>query len=92
LVVKLKKQEEYDFAEQIVLKRVKGSMFPIEKYKAFSILSIISNFKGDKEKAQEYAALADKNASAETSGLRYHKYLGIVTERDSLLDKLVNRK
>jgi tetratricopeptide (TPR) repeat protein len=92
LVVKLKKQDEYDVAEQIVSKRVKGLMFPIEKYKAFSILSIISNFKGDKEKATEYAALADKNASAETSGLRYHKYLGIITKRDSLLDKLVKRK
>jgi tetratricopeptide (TPR) repeat protein len=92
LVVKLKKQDQYHFAEQIVLKRVKSSMFLVEKYKAFSILSIISNFKGDNEKAKEYAALADKNASAETSGLRHHKYLGVVTERDSLLDKLVNRK
>lgn len=64
LVVKLNKQDEYDFAEKIILKRAKGSMFPIEKYKAYSILSIISNFRGDKEKAKEYAALADKNASA----------------------------
>ena len=46
----------------------------------------------DKEKAKEYAVLADKNASAETSGLRYHKYLGIVTKRDSLLEYLVNSK
>lgn len=90
LVVKLKKQDEFDFAKQIVSKRVSGSIFPIEKYKAFSILAIISNFKGDKEKAKEYAVLADKYASAETSGLRYHKHLGIVTERDSLLDHLVN--
>lgn len=92
LVVKLKKLDEYDFAEKIAEERVNGSMFPIEKYKAYSILSIISNFKGDKEKAKEYAALADKSASAETSGLRYHKHLGIVTERDSLLDYLVNSK
>lgn len=92
LVVKHKKQEHYDFVEKIVSKRIKGSMFPIEKYKAFSILSIISTYKGDKEKAEEYDALADKNASAETSGLRYHKYLGIITKRDSLLDRLVKRK
>jgi len=45
--------------------------------------------KGDKEKAGQFATLADKNASAETSGLRYHKYLGIVKDRDDLLDDLV---
>jgi tetratricopeptide (TPR) repeat protein len=92
LIVKLKKEDHYDFVEQIVSKRIKGSMFPIEKYKAFSILSIINNYKGDKDKAEDYAALADKNATAETSGLRYHKHLGIVTKRDSLLDRLVKRK
>jgi tetratricopeptide (TPR) repeat protein len=88
LVVKLKKKEHYDFVEKIVSKRIKESMFPIEKYKAFSILSIINNYIGDKKKVEHYAALANKNANAETSGLRYHKFLGIVTERDSLLDKL----
>ena len=92
LVVTHKKQDQYNFAEKIVLKRIKDSIFPNEKYIAFSILSIISYYKGDKEKAGQYAELADKNASAETSGLRYHKYLGIVTERDSLLDRLVKRK
>jgi tetratricopeptide (TPR) repeat protein len=92
LVVKHKKQDQYDFAEQIVSRRIKGSLFPIVKYKAFSILSIISNFKGDKDKAEQFATLAEKNASAETSGLRYHKYLGVVTERNSLLDRLVGRK
>ena len=92
LVVKLKKQEHYDFVEKIVSKIIEGYIFPIEKYKAFSILSIINNYKGDKKKAEEYAILADKNANAETSGLRYHKLLGVVTERDSLLDRLMKRK
>jgi len=92
LVVKHKKQDQYNFVEKIVLKRVKGSIFPNEKYKAFSILSILSYYKGDNEKSAQYAELADKNASAETSGLTYHKYLGIVTERDNLLDKLVKRE
>jgi tetratricopeptide (TPR) repeat protein len=92
LVVKQQKEDHFDFVEQIVFRRIKGSLFPIEKYKAYSILSIVYTHKGDKDKAEEYAALADKNASAETSGLRYHKYLGIVTKRDQLLDKLVKRK
>jgi tetratricopeptide (TPR) repeat protein len=92
LVVKHNMHDHYGFAEQIVSKRIERLTFPIEKYKAFSILSIISNFKGDKEKAEKYAILADKNASADSSGLRYHKDLGIVTERDSLLDWLVKSK
>jgi hypothetical protein len=40
--------------------------------------------------AKQFAALAEKNASMETSGLGYHKSLGVVTERDNLLDFLMN--
>jgi len=92
LIVKLKKHEHYAFVEQIVSKRIKGSIFPLEKYKAFSILSFINKYKGDKDKAEQFAALAEKNASAETSGLRYHKFLGIVNERDSFFDKFIKGK
>jgi len=92
LVVKLKKQEHYDFVEKIVSKRIQDSIFPLEKYKAFAILSIVNNYKGNKDKAENFAALAEQNASAKTSGLRYHKYLGVVNERDDLLDKLEKRK
>jgi len=80
LVVKHRMQNHYDIVEQTVSKRIKGSIiFPIELYKAFSILSCISNYNGYYENAEQYAALANKYASAETSGLRYHKYLGIAT-------------
>ena len=84
--------DRYNDIDKLVAKRIKGSFFPIEKYKAFSILSIINNYKGDKDKADKYAALADKNASAETSELKYHKYLGIVAQRDTILDNLVKPK
>jgi len=87
LIVKLRMHEQYDFVREIVLKRIKHSSFPIEKYKAFSMLSIIYAYMGKKKEAGEFSILADKNASAETSGLRYHKFLGIVTARDEVLDK-----
>jgi tetratricopeptide (TPR) repeat protein len=92
LVVKLKKQEYYEFVEDLIVKRVdsSGVLFPNVGYKAFSILAIISHYKGDKEMAKKFAALAEKNVSRETSGLRYHKSLGVVTERDDLLDFLMN--
>jgi len=40
------------------------------------MLSIIYAYMGKKKEAGEFSILADKNASAETSGLRYHKFLG----------------
>jgi tetratricopeptide (TPR) repeat protein len=92
LAVKPNAEEHYPLVEKIVSKRIEGSLFPLEKYKAFSILSIINNSKGDKDKAEQFALLAEQNASAETSGLRYHKYLGVVTKRDTFLDKLVKRR
>ncbi|MFD0750054.1 hypothetical protein ACFQZS_07875 [Mucilaginibacter calamicampi] len=92
LVVKTEKTEFYDFVEKIIIKRVNSSLFPIEKYKGYSILSIIYSHRKDFETAAYFEALAEQNASAETSGLRYHKYLGIVKDRDSWLDKLVRKK
>lgn len=67
-------------------------LFPIEKYKGYSILSIINNHKHNIEQAKHFAVLAEQNANKGSSGLRYHKYLGIVKNRDSWLDKLVRRK
>ena len=92
LVVKTGKLELYNMIEKILLDRVSEILFPVSKYKVYSILSIINNYKGRSNQAEYYADLADQNASAETSGLRYHKYLGIVKEREGWLDKLVRRK
>jgi tetratricopeptide (TPR) repeat protein len=91
LVVKTKKVEFYDFVEKTIAERISTSLFPIEKYKGYSILSIIYSYRKDFEKAAYFETLAEQNANAETSGLRYHKYLGVVKERDSWLDKLVRR-
>ncbi len=92
LVIKTKKTEQYNFVEQLIEKEVTNSMFPIVKYKGFSILSIIKRYKGEIDKAQYFEDLANENANAKTSGLRYHKYLGIVKERDKLFDKILKRK
>lgn len=92
LVVKTKKTEFYDFVEKTITERVNNALFPIEKYKGYSILSIIYSHRSDFEKATYFEALADQNANAETSGLRYHKHLGVVKERDSWVDKLTRRR
>ena len=92
LVVKSHKTALYDIVEQLIKNKVNQLLFPVEKYKAYSILSVVNANKNDNKQAQYYAGLAEQNANETTSGLRYHKYLGVVKERDTWLDKLVRRK
>lgn len=91
LNIKLKNTDEFEEIQRILKPKLEESIFPIQKYKISSILSIIHKHKGEMETAKKYKAMADENANAETSGLRYHKYLGIVKERIGWLDKLVKR-
>ncbi len=89
LIVKTKRTNQYDFVENILLEELPGQIFPLLRYKTCSILSIIFDYKDNKDQAKHFADLAEQNANQETSGLRYHKYLGVVKERDTWLDKLI---
>ena len=92
LVIKTGKENLFGELEKLLLDRYSELRFPIEKYKVNSILSIINANKDGREQAEKYADIAEQFATAETSGLKYHKYLGIVKERDIWLDKLVRKK
>jgi tetratricopeptide (TPR) repeat protein len=92
LIIITWKKERFDFVESLLEKKLPGEIFPASKYKICSILSILNKEKGNDEKSKCYADLAEKSANAKTSGLYYHKYLGVVKERNSWLDKLVKRK
>ena len=89
LVIQTERKDLYDYTEELLRHKAPNLLFPIEKYKVFSILSIISKENGQIDVAKSYAELAEQSATAETSGLHYHKYLGIVKEREIWLDKLV---
>ncbi|HEX8017544.1 MAG TPA: hypothetical protein VF465_20115 [Flavobacterium sp.] len=91
IVVKNQFKDLYPTAEEMLINKTSRLLFPIEKYKVFSLLSIINGFYSKIEIAKKYAKLADENAEAKTSGLSYHKYLGVVAERDSSLDKLIKK-
>lgn len=91
LIIKNKLTHEYLYVEKILEERTSGLLFPIDKYKVFSILAILNYHNSKKELAKEYAKLANENAQAETSGLRYHKQLGVVSERDDFLDQIINK-
>ena len=92
LVIKTGKENLFGELEKLLLDRYSELRFPIEKYKVNSILSIINANKDRREQAEKYADIAEQFATAETSGLKYYKYLGIVKERDIWLDKLVRKK
>lgn len=91
LVVKTANKNFYDVVEALLEDRLSRQLFPVAKYKMCSMLSIINHEKGNLDKAKYYHRLAEENATAETSGLHYHKHLGIVTKRDSWLERMKGR-
>jgi len=95
-VVRTGKYDLYDEVENILTKELNnnGLFFPVQKYVAFSVLSVIYEHKGDKQKSEIYGKYADENATTETNGLwnpRKRKF-GVVTKRKKWLDKLIKRK
>lgn len=60
----------------------------------YSVMSVISDFKGNIEQAKIYKDLAEKNATVQSNSLWNikKKKFGIVKERLKWLDKLVGRK
>ena len=85
---------EYKYTEEILMKKINsrsGLTFNNEKYIVYSILSIINNENGNDKIAKEFAEIAEENANLESSGFTYHKKLGIVTKRNSILDEKVNK-
>jgi tetratricopeptide (TPR) repeat protein len=89
LIVKTGETTSFAEVEQILLDRLQNLLFPLDKYKVNSLLSIINKHKNRHDEAKRFAELAEQSANAETSGLRYHKYLGLVKDRDTWLDKHV---
>jgi len=95
-VVQANKTEFYDEVENILAEKIKKDplKFPIQNYIMYSVLSVISDFKGDTNKAKYYSDLAEKNATTKSNALwnPQKKSSGTVKERKSWLDKLVNKK
>lgn len=92
LIIKTKQTDKYTQVENLIFERMNSVILPIQKYKLASILSVIYQTKKNYRLARHYAEIAEKNATAETSGFRYHKSLGLVEQRLKWLDKLVRRK
>lgn len=88
LVVKLRLVERYEAVESLLKERADMLMFPVEKYKAYSILAILASFQGNSVLSGQYSELAEKYATAQTSGFKYHQGLGLVESRDDELERM----
>ena len=95
-VIRAEKTELYDKVENLLTEKINKDTlkFPFQDYIMYSVMTIISEYKGDLEKAKIYADLAEKNATTQTNSLwdPQKKNIGIVNDRIKWLDKLVERK
>lgn len=95
-VVRAEKTKLYDEVANLLTEKFSKDTlkFPIQNYIMYSVMTVISEFKGDIEQAKIYADLAEKNATAQTNSLwnPQKKKFGVVKDRIKWLDKLVGRK
>ena len=95
-VVQAEKTEFYDEVENLLTDEIQKDTlkFPFQYYIMYSVLAVISDFKGNLEKAEYYFELAESNATAQTNTLwnPQKKKWGIVKERKEWLDRLVKRE
>ena len=94
VVVKTNRTDLFDDVEKMFTEEryVSAVAFPLTKYLKYSILSIISKHKGNVEQAKYYADLAEQNVMLQQSGFAKHQSLGLVKERDKILDGLVQKE
>lgn len=95
-VVRAEKTELYAKVYELLTDKLNEETlkFPAQNYIIYSVISVISEYNGDFEKANEFAELADKFATTQSNSLwnpRKQK-LGVVKERINWLDKLVGKK
>ncbi|MFN8255701.1 MAG: tetratricopeptide repeat protein [Bacteroidales bacterium] len=95
-VIRAERTDLYDEVENLLIGKINEDTlkFPVQNYIMYSVMTVISEFKGNLEQAKNYAVLAEKNATAQTNALwnLQKKKIGIVKERIKWLDKLLRRK
>lgn len=95
-VIRAEKTKLFDKVEKLLTEKINEDTlkFPVQNYIMYSVMAVISEYKGDLGQAKTYADLAEKNSTTQTNLLWNPKKqkLGIVKERIKWLDNLVGRK
>lgn len=95
-IVRLMEVKKFNKVFKLLMEKINTDSitFPRENYITYSVLSIITKYKGDFENAKFFRDLAENNAKAEVNSLwnpRKKKY-GLVKNRIVWLDKLVKKR
>ncbi|TYP89285.1 hypothetical protein BC792_1284 [Sphingobacterium allocomposti] len=94
-VVLAERTDLYGSVERLLTEKIGHDTlkFPVQNYIIYSVMAIISEFKGDLVQAKAFADLAEKNATTKTNALwdPQKRKIGIVKERKKWLDRLVGR-
>lgn len=83
LVVELERDDLYAEVLSLLNEHASDEPFPLQRYRSSAVRAFIAERQGRHAEAQGHA-LAALDAAAETqSPMRYHRSLGLVTDRDS---------
>jgi tetratricopeptide (TPR) repeat protein len=78
MVVTLGRVELYDEVVELIDKRWKQAVFPVQHFRQFAALAIIARDRGDLQKAKELALKAMESAERNHSGLSNHASIGLL--------------
>ena len=84
-IVKHNRKRLYEEASRVIAEFEPNGLpliFPIEKYRYFGSKAILAEFFGERVAATEHARRAIAAAGMKESGLRYHRFLGLVQSVD----------
>jgi tetratricopeptide (TPR) repeat protein len=91
LVVERQLADYYDEVSQVLkeFREEGGLKFPAIEYRYAAIQAILTDYRGDKVRAREFAQKALAEAAKDHSGLRYHPTVGLVgSERNTFANRL----
>jgi tetratricopeptide (TPR) repeat protein len=89
MAIRSHRKDLYEVCESLIAGRAKHALFNVANYRGYSFLSVINFRNGNFTAALQYADAAERYASLTSSGLQYHKSLGVVTLREAWLDELI---
>ena len=71
----------YNEALLLVDARRASLSLPVDEFRESAIRALIASNQGDRSSARQFAAIALEAAGRTTSGLRYHKTVGLVGDK-----------
>jgi tetratricopeptide (TPR) repeat protein len=81
LVAMRKRTELYDEVSELIDKRWKNAVFPVQQFQQYGVLAIVAASNGYPTKAKTHAAAALETPARKDSGISHHRTVGLVGDR-----------